>query len=123
MLDTVIDALATRLGIDHALARQCLAMALEALHENDEGELAGELEQRIGDLGNVEATGSGGGGFGLIGEAAGLVSGTPDSGAHGLKALLGGAAGPFADALAGVIGSETDAALGQRLGDVLKRVL
>ena len=123
MLDELIDALAHRMEIDHALARQSLAMMLEALHEHDEGELAGVLEQRIADLGNVEATGSGGGGFGLAGESAGLVSGTPDSGVHGLKVLLGAKAGLFAEAAGAVIGAQADAALGKQVGDVLKRIM
>lgn len=123
MLDDLIDALARKLAIDHALARQSLAMMLEALHENDEGELAGVLEQRIADLGNVEATGSGGGGFGLAGESAGLVSGTPDSGVHGLKALLGAKAGQFPAAVGDVFAAQAGAALGQQVGDVLKRIM
>lgn len=123
MLDDLIDALAKRMAIDHALARQSLAMMLEALHENDAGELAGALEARIGDLGNVEGAGSGGGGMGLAGESAGLVSGTPDSGAHGLKVLLGAKAGQFADAASEIVGQQADAALGQELGGILKRIL
>jgi hypothetical protein len=123
MLDDVIDALAHQVKIDHALARQALAMMLQALHENDEGELAGVLEKRIPDLGNVEATGSGGGGFGLAGEAAGIISGTPDSGVRGLKYLLGGKASQFAAAASEVLGEQTDAALGQQLKGVLQRII
>ena len=123
MLDDVIDGLTHRMDIDHPLARQCLAMMLQALHENDAGELAGVLEARIPDLGNVEATGSGGGGFGLAGEAAGLVSGTPDSGVHGLKALLGSKTGQFTEAVSDVIGKQTDAELGQELRGVLQQIV
>lgn len=123
MLDDVIDALAHRMAIDHALARQTLAMMLQALHENDDGELASVLEERIPDLGNVEATGSGGGGFGLAGEAAGLVSGTPDSGVHGLKVLLEKKAGQFPEAASDVIGAQTDPALGQQLKGALQRIM
>lgn len=123
MLDDLIDALAHRMAIDHALARQSLAMMLEALHENDEGELASVLEARIADLGNVEATGSGGGGFGLASEAAGLVSGTADSGVHGLKALLNAKADDFAVAAPEVIGKQTDPALGQQLAGILQRIM
>lgn len=123
MLDDVIDGLAHRMAIDHALARQCLAMMLQALHENDAGELAGVLEAKIPDLGNVEATGSGGGGYGLSGEAAGLVSGTPDSGVHGLKVLLGSKTDRFAEAVSDVIGKQTEASLGQELRDTLQPIL
>jgi hypothetical protein len=124
MLRDLIDALAHRLSIDHALAQQTLAMMLEALHENDEGELAGVLENRIPDLGNIEATGSGGGGFGLAAESAGLVSGSADSGVHGLKYLLGAdKTAKFAEAASACIGEQTDAALGQQLEGVLKRIL
>ncbi len=123
MLNDVIDGLAHRMAIDHALARQSLAMMLQALHEHDEGELASVLEDRIADLGNVEAAGSGGGGFGLAGEAAGLVSGTPDSGVHGLKVLLAGKAGQFPEAASEVIGAQTDAALGQQLKGILQRIM
>lgn len=123
MLNNVIDALAHRLTIDHALARQTLAMMLQALHENDEGELASVLEKRVADLGNVEATGSGGGGFGLAGEAAGIISGTPDSGVHGLKYLLGSKAAQFAVAASEVFGEQADPALGQQLKGVLERII
>ncbi len=123
MLDEVIDALAHRMTIDHALARQTLAMMLQALHENDEGELASVLEKRVADLGNVEATGSGGGGFGLAGEAAGIISGTPDSGVRGLKYLLGGKTEQFAVAASEVLGEQTDPALGQQLKGVLERII
>jgi hypothetical protein len=123
MLNEVIDALAHRMQIDHALARQSLAMMLEALHENDAGELASVLEARIPDLGNVEATGSGGGGFGLAGESAGLVSGTADSGVHGLKALLGSKADQFGAAASEVIGKQAGPALGQQLAGILQRIM
>lgn len=123
MLDDVIDALAHRMTIDHALARQTLAMMLQALHENDEGELASVLEKRVADLGNVEATGSGGGGFGLAGEAAGIISGTPDSGVRGLKYLLAGKTEQFAVAASEVLGEQTDPALGQQLKGVLERII
>lgn len=123
MLDDVIDALAHEMKIDHPLARQTLAMMLQALHENDEGELASLLEIRIPDLGNVEATGSGGGGFGLAGEAAGIISGTPDSGVRGLKVLLGSKSGQFADAASSVLGAQTDPALGQQLKGILQRII
>lgn len=124
MLNDLIDGLAHRLHIDHALARQTLAMMMEALHENDEGELAGVLENKIADLGNVEATGSGGGGFGLAGESAGLVSGTPDSGVHGLKYLLGETkAARFAEAAGAVFSEQADPGLGGQLEAVLRRIL
>lgn len=123
MLNDVIDALARQMKIDHPLARECLSMMLEALHENDEGELASVLEQRIADLGDAEATGSGAGGFGLTAEAAGLVSGTPDSGVRGLKALLDKKAPQFGETVSAVVGEQTDAALGQQLGAVLKRIM
>lgn len=124
MLRDLIDSLAHRLAIDHALAQQTLAMMLEALHENDEGELASVLESRIPELGNIEAAGSGGGGFGLAGEASGLVSGTPGSGVRGLRYLLGEVKAPkFAEAAGTCIGEQTEAALGAQVQDVLKRII
>jgi hypothetical protein len=123
MLEKLVDTLATRCGIDHALARQTLAMILQELHEGGEGHLASELESAIDGLGNLEATGSGGGGFGLMGEASGLVSGTPDSGLHGLKALLGrhrieGFDHILSEAVAALAGKE----LGARLQVALSRL-
>jgi hypothetical protein len=123
MLENLVDSLAKRFKIDHALARQTLAMMLQELHEGSEGHLASELEDAIGGLGDVEAAGSGGGGFGLMGEASGLVSGTPQSGLHGLKALLGAdRIENFDQTLSDVVGEQAGPELGGRLRVALARL-
>ena len=119
MLENLVDSLAKRFKIDHALARQTLAMMLQG----SEGHLASELEDAIGGLGDVEAAGSGGGGFGLMGEASGLVSGTPQSGLHGLKALLGAdRIENFDQTLSDVVGEQAGPELGGRLRVALARL-
>jgi hypothetical protein len=123
MLENLVDSLAKRFGIDHALARQTLAMMLQELHEGSEGHLASELEAAIEGLGDVEAAGSGGGGFGLMGEASGLVSGTPQSGLHGLQALLGkDRVDGFDQVLAEIVGEQAGPELGARLQTALARL-
>ncbi len=123
MLEALIDSLAKQCAIDHALARQALAMVLQELHEGAEGHLAGELEASIDGLGDLEAAGSGGGGFGLMGEASGLVSGTPDSGLHGLNALLGHQKiEGFDRVLSNLVGAQAGAELGGRLQTALSRL-
>ena len=73
--------------------------------------------------GDVEAAGSGGGGFGLMGEASGLVSGTPDSGLRGLKALLGAdRIDSFDQVLSDVVGEQAGPELGARLQTALARL-
>ena len=123
MLDDLIDSLAKRFHIDHALARQTVAMVMQALHESNEGHLASELENKIDGLGDLEAAGSGGGGRGLMGEASGLLSGTPASGVHGLNALLGHEKlSGFDRALADIVKQQAGDDLGQGLQSALDRM-
>ncbi len=124
MVENLVASLAERLRIDKPLARQSLAMMMETLHEHDDGELAGELDTQFPSLGNLEGPNSGGGVSGLAGEAAGLMSGTPDSGLHGLKVLLGENRLPeFAKAVSGVVEEHGSADLGNRTLSALQRII
>jgi hypothetical protein len=122
MADKLVSELSDRLKIDEATTREALGMMMEALHENDDGELAGELEGRFPSLGELEPGGSGGGA--LASEAAGLVSGTPNSGLHGLTALIGkNRLGSFMEGTAAVVGQESDPALGEKTLQALRRII
>ena len=123
MLDTVIDQLAKQFRIDHGLARQAIAMVIQALHENGAGHLVSELEAAIDGLGDVEAAGSGGGGRGLMGEASGLLGGTSNSGLHGLDALLGHEKlNGFDEALSKIVSEHANEDLGSRLKTELDKL-
>lgn len=122
MIEGLITTLASRFGISESMARQAISMAMKALNDGGEGDLAGELQQRVPGLSDV----AGGGGLmgGLMGAASGLLGGGGGSSPlAGLAGMIGqDKMAGVTNVVSGFVGEQTDDDLAGRMQSALTRL-
>ena len=122
MIEGLITTLAGRFGISESMARQAISMAMKALSDGGEGDLAGELQQRVPGLSDV----AGGGGLmgGLMGAASGLLGGGGGSSPlAGLAGMIGqDKMADVTNVVSGFVGEQTDDDLAGRMQSALTRL-